>query len=89
MMDSADARMQAMRTRLEAAFDPRELTIQDDSHKHVGHAGAATGKGHFTVRIRAQAFADMALLARHRAIYAALGDLMDTDIHALAIDVDV
>lgn len=87
MLDASE-RMREMRKRLESAFNPRELTIQDDSHKHVGHAGAATGKGHFTVRIRADAFASMTPIARHRAIYAALGDLMDTDIHALAIDAD-
>ncbi|MEC9407721.1 MAG: BolA family protein [Pseudomonadota bacterium] len=83
---TAEDRIAEIRTRLESAFDPYELAIQDDSHLHVGHAGARSGKGHFTVRIRAAAFDGQAPLARHRAIYAALGQLMDSEIHALAID---
>lgn len=85
-MMTAEDRIAEIRTRLESAFDPYELAIQDDSHLHVGHAGARSGKGHFTVRIRAAAFDGQAPLARHRAIYAALGQLMDSEIHALAID---
>ena len=80
------ARLARMRALLDAAFAPAELEVLDDSHRHVGHAGAREGKGHFTVRIVSDAFAGMTPLARHRAVYAALGAMMDTDIHALAID---
>jgi len=59
--------------------------VIDDSHKHAGHEGARDGRGHFTVRISSEAFRGKPLLAQHRAIYAALGELMTTDIHALAI----
>ncbi|MFL6593252.1 MAG: BolA family protein [Luteimonas sp.] len=74
-----------MRSLLVAAFSPTALDVADDSHRHVGHAGARDGRGHFTLRIASHAFAGMTPLARHRAIYAALGDMMDTDIHALSI----
>lgn len=80
-----EARPAAIRAALEAAFAPVELKVIDDSHRHAGHAGAADGRGHFRVRIVSTAFAGMATLARHRAVYAALGDLMHTDIHALSI----
>lgn len=80
------ARVEAIRSALQAAFAPEVLEVRDDSHKHVGHAGAKDGRGHFHVRIASAAFAGMAPLARHRAIYAALGELMETDIHALSID---
>ena len=50
------------------------------------HAGARDGRGHFRVRIVSTAFRGQLPLARHRAVYAALGELMQTDIHALAID---
>lgn len=83
-----EARADAIRAALEAAFAPTMLEVQDDSHRHIGHAGARDGRGHFSVRITSEAFAGMAPLARHRAIYAALGGLMDTDIHALAIRAD-
>lgn len=64
---------------------PRDLKIVDESHKHVGHAGARDGRGHFAVSIVSEAFAGLAPLARHRRVYAAVGDLMQTDIHALSI----
>lgn len=80
------ARIQRMEQLLRAAFDPSELQITDDSHLHAGHAGAQTGKGHFSLRIRSAAFADSSPVAAHRAVYAALGEMMQTDIHALAID---
>ncbi|MEO6688841.1 MAG: BolA family protein [Dokdonella sp.] len=79
-------RIEQIRTRLTAALAPLELVVEDESHRHAGHAGARDGRGHFRVRIVSAAFHGQAALARHRAVYAALGDLMQTDIHALAID---
>lgn len=80
-----EARVEAIRGLLQAAFAPSALEVIDDSHRHVGHEGAKDGRGHFTVRVVSPVFAGMAPLARHRAVYAALGDLMQTDIHALSI----
>lgn len=80
-----DTRVAVIRAALTAAFAPSELDVVDDSHNHIGHAGAAQGHGHFSVRIVSAAFAGMTPVARHRAVYAALGDLMTTDIHALSI----
>lgn len=80
-----EQRVVAIREALQAAFAPTVLEVRDDSHRHAGHAGARDGRGHFDVRIVSEAFAGMAPLARHRAVYAALGDLMTTDIHALSI----
>jgi len=79
-------RVERIRERLVAALAPSELVVEDESHRHAGHAGARDGRGHFRVRIAAEAFRGQAPLARHRAVYAALGELMQTDIHALAID---
>jgi transcriptional regulator, BolA protein family len=80
------SRIERIRAALQGALQPEALEVLDDSHKHAGHEGARDGRGHFTVRITSQAFAGKAPLARHRAVYAALGDMMQTDIHALAID---
>lgn len=82
----SEHRLAAIRKALEATFEPIQLEIDDDSHLHAGHAGAKEGKGHFSVRITAEAFSGQSLIKRHRAVYAALGELMETDIHALAID---
>lgn len=79
-------RVAAIRSCLDQAFAPVELDVVDDSHRHVGHAGARDGRGHFSVRVKSAAFEGLGPLARHRAVYAALGDLMQTDIHALSID---
>jgi len=79
------ARIELIRAALTETFAPTRLAISDDSHRHIGHAGARDGRGHFSVEIVSAAFAGMPALARHRAVYAALGALMDSDIHALAI----
>ena len=83
MIDNA-ARIERMRAAL-LALAPVSLEIRDDSHKHVGHEGARDGRGHFSVDVTSAAFEGMAPLARHRRVYAALGDMMQTDIHALQI----
>lgn len=79
-------RIDRIRAALQAALQPTALEVVDDSHKHAGHEGARDGRGHFTVRVVSPAFAGKAPLARHRAVYAALGEMMQTDIHALAIE---
>jgi BolA protein len=78
-------RMSQMRGLLEAAFAPTAIEVVDDSHRHVGHAGARDGRGHFIVDIVSERFAGLAPLARHRAVYAVLGGMMSSDIHALSI----
>ena len=82
---SREQRPEAIRAALQAALAPVSLEVVDESHKHAGHAGARDGRGHFAVSITSEAFAGLAPLARHRKVYAALGDLMTTDIHALSI----
>ena len=79
-------RIARIRERLTRELVPLQLDILDESHKHKGHAGAQDGRGHFRVRIVSPRFDGAAPLARHRMVYAALGDMMNTDIHALAVD---
>ena len=79
-------RVERIRALLTEALAPQSLDVADDSHKHAGHAGARGGQGHFGVDIVSSAFAGKLPLARHRLVYAALGDMMQTDIHALAIE---
>ena len=68
-----------------ASLTPSNLTIQDDSALHAGHAGN-TGGGHYTVIIVSDAFEGVPLIKRHRLVYDAVGSLITTDIHALSID---
>ncbi|MDE2407831.1 hypothetical protein SDC9_202653 [bioreactor metagenome] len=78
-------RIARMRVLLTQALEPTRLAIRDDSHKHAGHAGSRQGLGHFSIAIESTAFAGKLPLARHRLIHAALGDMLQTDIHALSI----
>ncbi|PKO33159.1 MAG: BolA family transcriptional regulator [Betaproteobacteria bacterium HGW-Betaproteobacteria-7] len=67
-----------------ASLAPLSLEIEDESHRHAGHAGARDG-GHFRVAIVAAVFSGKGTLARHRLVYDAAGDLMRGRIHALSI----
>jgi len=69
-----------------AVLAPRHLVIRDDSALHAGHAGARDGGGHYHVEIESEQFRGRTPVARHRQIYAALGSLMGSAIHALAIE---
>jgi BolA protein len=81
----SEMRVDRIRRALSEAFSPELLEIEDESHLHAGHAGARDGRGHFRVTIVSEAFEGRARLERHRLVFAALGDMMDTDIHALAV----
>lgn len=78
-------RIQQIKQRLIEGLDAESVDVIDESHMHAGHAGAKTGMGHFNVTIIADAFTGKSLIERHRQIYGALGDMMQTDIHALSI----
>jgi BolA protein len=70
---------------LQAALQPQQLAVQDDSHLHAGHAGAREGR-HFSLRIVSERFNGLSRVARHRLVYDSLHDLIPRGIHALAID---
>lgn len=78
-------RVERLAERLQA-LEPDHLEVVDDSHHHAGHAGAADGRGHFTVSVVSKQFAGLSTLRRHRLVYEAVGDMMITDIHALSIE---
>jgi len=77
-------RIEQMRSML-TTFQPTNVEIVDDSHKHAGHEGARSGGGHYTLVIVSAQFAGKPTLARHRMVYSALGEMMKRDIHALNI----
>lgn len=79
-------RVEKIEARLQQALNPERLELIDDSHSHAGHAGTKEhGGGHFFATIVSTAFEGKNLVQRHQLVYRALGDLMQSDIHALGI----
>ncbi len=71
---------------LETAFPPAEVAVQDDSHRHAGHAGARPeGETHYSVRVVSPAFAGMNRVARSRAVHEALQAEFGSGLHALSL----
>ncbi len=68
-----------------AALEPESITLEDESAQHKGHAGAASGGGHFRLTLVSPKFSTLSTLARHRLVYEAMGELMQREIHALSI----
>jgi BolA protein len=77
-------RLEKIRLHL-VTLNPTIFELADDSHKHAGHTGAASGGGHYVLRIASAQFIGKNTVARHRMIYLALGDMMKQEIHALTI----
>jgi len=84
-MNINQQRIAAFDDDLRKAFQIQALKIEDESHLHAGHAGAASGGGHFRLEIVAPEFQGLNLVARHRAVYAALNRHIPKEIHALTI----
>ena len=75
-----------IRQKLEKAFQPLVLEIEDRSHKHQGHAGHRPGiETHFDVRIVSSAFEGVMRVQRHRMVTNVLKDEIGNPIHALAL----
>ena len=69
-----------------ATLEPLEYELVDESEMHRGHAGYRDGGGtHWRLSIVSPRFAGQTVIARHRMVYQALGNLMQNPIHALAI----
>ena len=83
--NKTDHRVERIQAALEQALAPTLLEISDDSHLHAGHAGAASGGGHYSVKIVSERFHGLRLVMRHRLVYDAVADMMRAEIHALAI----
>ena len=80
------SRADRIRTVLEAAFAPARVTVDDDSHRHIGHAGARPeGETHYSVAVISPAFAGQSRVARSRAVHAALAADFADGLHALAL----
>jgi BolA protein len=78
-------RLQRIRELLDAGLTPVECVLDDESHLHAGHAGAASGGGHYRLRLVSARFEGLGKVARHRLVYDCLREMMQKEIHALAM----
>ncbi|MCG2584690.1 BolA family transcriptional regulator [Massilia sp. TS11] len=81
----SDVRPDKIRALLTAALAPEQLEVGDDSALHAGHPGAASGGGHYRVKIVSARFTGLNLVMRHRLVYDAVRQMLNSEIHALAI----
>ena len=79
----SEKRMKLIRESLEK-LSPSCVELEDEGDLHVGHAGAKSG-GHFKLSIVSESFRYKTTIERHRSIYKCLGDLMNTEVHAISI----
>jgi len=79
-----EATVERIRQRLQA-LQPQAVQIEDDSAKHAGHPGAASGGGHYRLRMVSHRFEGLSRLARHRLVYDSLGQMMQREVHALSM----
>ncbi len=78
-------RIERIQALLQSALKPAECAVDDESHLHAGHAGAASGGGHYRLRLVSAHFEGLNKVARHRLVYDALHEMMPQEIHALAM----
>ncbi len=85
MAKVSQERRQRIETKLREGLGADHVEVIDESHLHVGHAGAASGAGHFRATVVSSRFAGLGLVEAQRLVYQALGDEMGGEIHALAL----
>jgi BolA protein len=85
MNTGSTLRIDEILRRLDATFSPTHCQLDDESAAHAGHAGAASGGGHYRLTIISAVFEGKNRVSRHRLVYDCLLDLMAKDIHAIAI----
>jgi BolA protein len=84
--DPMQTRADRIRQALEGAFPPARVQVVDDSHHHVGHAGARPeGETHYSVLVVSPAFAGMNRVARSRAAHSVLEKELGSGLHALSL----
>lgn len=78
-------RSERIRALLQADLALVECVVEDESHLHAGHAGAASGGGHYRLKLVSPRFEGLSRVGRHRLVYDCLREMMKKEIHALAM----
>jgi len=81
----ASVRTRAIEEAIRESLQAELVTIIDQSARHASHTGAQSGGGHYQLLVVSERFRGMSRVAAQRLVYAALGDLMTHDIHAISM----
>ena len=84
-MSAMSPREALIQARLVATFSPTVCQLVDESAAHAGHAGAASGGSHYRLHLVSAMFENQSRINRHRLVYDCLRDMMQSEIHALAL----
>ncbi len=87
MNDKKKLTLNKIESLLSETLSPSILEVVDESQYHIGHAGAASGGGHFRVKIKAKKLEGISRIQQHRIVNDTLKPLFANEIHALAIEV--
>lgn len=82
---TGDRRVDAITAALERELEVLHVEIVDESSRHAGHAGAASGGGHYRLVVVSDRFEGLSRVDAQRLVYRALEDMMTTEIHALSM----
>ena len=75
----------ALETKLRESLEATHVEVIDESHLHVGHAGAKDGGGHYRAVIVSEKFADLNRVQSQQLVYASVDEWMGKEIHALSM----
>lgn len=78
-------RIEKIKLLIEEQLQPEHCEVIDDAAEHIGHAGASTGAGHYTIKITSKALSNLSRVQAHQRVYQALGNMIPNEIHAVRI----
>ncbi len=84
-MNAAEDRRSRIEAKLRNRLKAVHVEVIDESALHVGHAGAASGGGHFRATVVSHQFDGLSLVQAQRLVYRALAEEMKSEVHALAL----
>ncbi|MEZ4280280.1 MAG: BolA family protein [Myxococcota bacterium] len=76
-----------LESRIRDSLSASHVEVVDESHLHVGHAGAQSGGGHFRVVVVSGRFEGLSRVKAQQLVYAAMGEWMGREIHALSMQI--
>lgn len=78
-----------MEEKLIREFQPQDIELEDQSDRHIGHAGHdGLGESHFHLTMTSNRFVGKSKVERQRMVYQCLQDFLSDRVHALSMTLD-